>query len=83
MDELTVSVAENGRVVLPLVLRRRLNVVRGGTVVIREEEGRVLLESVDDAIARAQALVRQFAPGATGVVDELLSERRAEAEREG
>ena len=82
MSELTVSVAENGRVVLPLALRRRLNVIRGGTVVIREEEGRLLLESVDDAIGRAQALVRRFAPDATGVVDELLDERRDEAERE-
>ena len=83
MSELTVTVAENGRVVLPLALRRRLNVTRGGTVVIREEDGRLLLESVDDAIGRAQALVRQFAPDAKGVVDEFLAERRAEAEHEG
>ena len=83
MDDLTVSVAENGRVVLPLALRRRLNIVRGGSVVIREEDGRLLLESVDDAIGRAQALVRQFTPNAAGVVDEFLKERRAEAEREG
>ena len=82
MDELTVTVAENGRVVLPLALRRRLNVTRGGTVVIREEDGRLLLESVDDAIGRAQALVRRFAPDARDVVDELLNERRLEAERE-
>ena len=82
MSELTVTVAENGRVVLPLALRRRLNVTRGGTVMIREEDGRLLLESVDDAIGRAQALVRRFAPEAQGVVDELLSERRLEAERE-
>ena len=82
MSELTVSVAENGRVVLPAVLRRRLNVLRGGTIVIREEDGRLLLESVDDAIGRAQALIRKFAPDVTGVVDEFLSERRVEAERE-
>ena len=82
MSELTVTVAENGRVVLPLALRRRLNVTRGGTVVIREEDGRLLLESVDDAIGRAQALVRRVAPDASGVVDELLSERRLEAESE-
>lgn len=83
MGELTISVAENGRVVLPAALRRRLNVLRGGTIVIREEEGRLLLESVDDAIGRAQALIRKFAPDVTGVVDEFLSERRVEAEREG
>ena len=83
MSEMTVNVAENGRVVLPVSLRRRLNVLRGGTIVIREEDGRLLLESVDDAIGRAQSLVRRFAPDVTGVVDEFLAERRAEAEREG
>ena len=83
MGELTISVAENGRVVLPAALRRRLNVLRGGTIVIREEEGRLLLESIDDAIGRAQALIRRFAPDVTGVVDEFLAERRAEAEHEG
>ena len=82
MDDMTVSVAENGRLVLPVALRRRLNIAKGGTIVIREEDGHLLLESLDDAIGRAQALVRRFAPDATGVVDEFLAERRAEAEGE-
>ncbi len=83
MDDISISVADNGRIVLPLALRRRLDVVRGGTLVIREEDGRLLLESSDAAITRAQDIVRRFAPNATGVVDELSAERRAEAEREG
>ena len=82
MDDMTVSVAENGRLVLPVAVRRRLNIAKGGTIVIRKEDGRLLLESLDDAIGRAQALVRRFAPDATGVVDEFLAERRAEAEGE-
>ena len=47
MEDVTVSVAENGRLVLPVALRRRLNIARGGAVVIREEDGRLLLESLD------------------------------------
>ena len=82
MGEIAISVADNGRIVLPVALRRRLNVVRGGTLVIREEEGRLLLESADEAITRAQDIVRQFAPDVVGVVDELSAERRAEAKRE-
>ncbi len=82
MADIALSVADNGRVVLPVALRRRLNVVRGGTLVIREEEGRLVLESADEVITRAQDIVRRFAPDATGVVDELSAERRAEAERE-
>ena len=57
MDEVAVSVAENGRLVMPVELRRRLNIAKGGTIVIREEDGRLLLESLDDAIGRAQARV--------------------------
>ena len=82
MSEIALSIADNGRVVLPVAIRLRLNVVRGGTLVIREEEGRLVLESADEGITRAQALVRSFAPSAKGVVDELSAERRAEAERE-
>jgi AbrB family looped-hinge helix DNA binding protein len=82
MDDVTVSVADNGRVVLPHALRRRLNVLGGGTIVIREEEGRLMLESADDGIHRAQAIVRRFVPDAGQVVDEFLNERRAEAAHE-
>ena len=83
MTEIAISVADNGRIVLPVALRRRRNVVRGGTLGSREEEGRLVLESADEAITRAQDIVRRFAPDAVGVVDELFAERRAEAEREG
>ena len=82
MADIALSVADNGRVVLPVALRRRLNFVRGGTLVIREEEGRLVLESADEAITRAQDIVRRFAPDAVGVTDELSADRRAEAARE-
>ena len=82
MDDIAISVADNGRVVLPVALRRRLNVVRGGILVIRDDGGRLVLESADEAITRAQDIVRRFAPNAAGVVDELSVERQAEAEGE-
>ncbi len=41
-----------------------------------------MLESADEAITRAQDIVRRFAPDAAGVVDELSAERRAEAQHE-
>ena len=82
MGDIAISVADNGRVVLPVALRRRLNVVRGGTLLIREEEGRLVIESADEAITRAQDIVRRFAPDAVRVVDELSAERRAEAKRD-
>ena len=82
MEHCRVQVAANGRMVLPANLRQQLHVEGGGLLIIREEEGQLVLESVDDAVRRAQALVRRYAPGAQGVTDELLAERQAAAARE-
>ena len=82
MEHYRVQIAANGRMVLPVGLRQQLHVERGGLLIIREDKGRLILESVDDAVRRAQALVRQYAPTARGVTDELLTERQAEASRE-
>lgn len=79
MEHYRVQIAANGRMVLPAGLRQRLHVEGGGLLIIREDEGHLVLESVDDAVRRAQALVRRYAPAAKGVADELLAERRAEA----
>ena len=82
MEHYRVTISPNGRMVLPAALRRQLHVEGGGLLVIREDEDRLVLESVDSAVRRAQALVRRYAPAAKGVADELLAERRAEAARE-
>jgi AbrB family looped-hinge helix DNA binding protein len=82
MDGFHVFMAENGRLVLPAPLRQRLNLSGGGTLVIREEEGRLVLESLDAALDRAQALIRRHAPKAEGVTDAFLAERRAAAAQE-
>ena len=82
MEHYRVQIAANGRMVLPTGLRQQLHVEGGGLLIIREDEGKLVLESVDDAVRRAQALVRRYAPTAQGVTDELLSERRADAARE-
>lgn len=82
MERYRVQIAAKGRMVLPAGLRQQLHVEGGGLLIIREDEGRLVLESVDDAVRRAQALVRRYAPEAQSVADELLTERRAEASRE-
>ena len=82
MEHYRVSISANGRMVLPASLRQQLHVEGGGLLVIREDEGRLVLESVDDAVRRAQALVRRYAPDAQNVTNELLAERRTDAARE-
>ncbi len=82
MEHYRVLISANGRMVLPASLRQQLHVEGGGILVIREDEGRLVLESVEDAVRRAQALVRRYAPTAQGVTDELIAERRAYADSE-
>ncbi|WP_155908276.1 hypothetical protein [Asticcacaulis sp. YBE204] len=55
---------------------------QGGPVIARLIDGAVILESVDLAVRRAQALVRQYATVADSVADELIRDRRAAADHE-
>ena len=82
MEHYRVQIAPNGRMVLPADIRQQLHIEGGGLLIIRKDADRLVLESMDDAVRRAQALVRQYAPLTDGVANELLAERRAEAERE-
>jgi len=82
MEHYRVQIAANGRMVLPVGLRQQLHVEGGRLLIIREDEGCLVLESVDDAVRRAQAFVRRYAPEAKNVADELLVERRSDAARE-
>lgn len=82
MDRYEIQVADDGAMVLPATLRAQLHIERGGTLTVRDDNGQLVLENADDAVSLAQALVRRYAPGAWGVTDELLAERRAKAARE-
>jgi AbrB family looped-hinge helix DNA binding protein len=81
MEHYRVAIAANGRMVLPAALRQQLHVEGGGLLIIRDQDGQLVLESTSDAVRRAQALVRQYAPKAKDVSAELIAERRAEDAR--
>lgn len=82
MSSTHVIMAKDGRVVIPANVRAELGLPHGGALVLRTEGGVVMLEPIAHAIARAQAMVQPYATGRTSVVDELIADRRAEADRE-
>jgi AbrB family looped-hinge helix DNA binding protein len=84
MSGTRVTMAANGRVVIPAAMRCELGMAAGGPMVARIENGAVILEPFAVAIERVRALVRRHAPAepGTSVVDELLAERRTESARE-
>ncbi len=80
--QFSLNVAANGRVVIPTALRRQLGCQDGGRLLARLVDGTVILEPVDLAIRRAQALVAKFLPQNSGLAEELIAERREAAKHE-
>lgn len=75
-----VTITPNGRMVLPIGIRRELGLSDGGVLVLERTEDGVILRTAEQIIARSQALARQFSEGKTGAsVDDFLAERRAES----
>jgi AbrB family looped-hinge helix DNA binding protein len=82
MERRAVKVGPGGRIVIPANLREKLGVKPGDTVWLEEDGDQVRISSVRQAIRWAQDLVRQYVPEGVSLTDELIAERRAEAERE-
>jgi len=78
----TVTVGPDGRIVIPVQFRRALQIEPGDEVRLNIVDGALRIIGRKAAIEQAQALVRKFVPEGVSLVDELMAERRAEAEKE-
>jgi len=82
MDEvLRGKVNVNNRLVIPAEVRKQLGIKAGDEVLMRMEEGELRVYTTAIWLAKMRAALRSEAKG-TSIVDELISERRAEAARE-
>lgn len=79
----TVKIIEGGKLVIPAKMRRAMGIERGNSVVVElMPDGDLRVRPLAAAVKRAQAIVRGFVKGEGSLVEELIAERRAEAERE-
>ncbi len=79
----TTRLGAGGRVVIPSSWRRRHGLRPGSSVtLIENSDGDLVLTTPLAALQNLQALVRRHVPEGVSLVDELLTERRAEAERD-
>ena len=83
MIEVVVRVGPNGRIVIPAEFRRSLDLQPGDRLVAVLRDGGVHLYTPDQAIRRAQQIVRSRVRKGRRLSDELLEERRKEAKRDG
>ncbi len=79
MDHETTSMSENGRIVLPAAIRRAADVRPKEVLTVRVDDEGIHIQTRRQAIRQAQATVKRFTKGRTGLVHEFLLERREEA----
>jgi bifunctional DNA-binding transcriptional regulator/antitoxin component of YhaV-PrlF toxin-antitoxin module len=72
-------VSPTGRVSLPAEFRRAVGLERGGDVVVELDGNDIRIRTIDEAVARAQAMSRRLLAGKRSVsVDDFLKERKAD-----
>ena len=76
------KIGPDGRVVIPATFRESLDLKEGDVLFARLYNGEIALLTPKAAMRRAQAIVRRFVPDEVSLVDELIEDRRREAQRE-
>ena len=76
-----VRVGDQGRVVIPVHLRRALDIRPGQVLLARAEDGRLVLERPEQVLSRLYARFEMVPPGVS-LADELIADRRKEAQKE-
>ncbi len=75
----SIRLGAQGRLVVPVALREALGFKAGDQLVVRVQDGRLVVESRESVVRRVQELFG--APG-RNLVEDLIAERRREAGRE-
>ncbi|MCJ2077998.1 AbrB/MazE/SpoVT family DNA-binding domain-containing protein [Methylobacterium sp. E-016] len=82
MASQAVKIIDGGKLIIPAAFRRKLGIDTGDTVVLELGEDGLHVRSLSSAVRLAQEIVREFVPNEVDLADELVAERRIEAERE-
>ena len=77
-----VRVDSAGRIVVPAGFRRALGIGTGQELLLSLDDGCVRIQTIDAALARVRAIARRRRSSGASVVDEFITERRAEAATE-
>jgi bifunctional DNA-binding transcriptional regulator/antitoxin component of YhaV-PrlF toxin-antitoxin module len=73
----------DGRLSLPAELRKKHGLTQGGEVIVEDIGDAIVLRTLDQVVARAQALSRKLVAGKAGAsVDAFLADRSHDAEVE-
>lgn len=77
-----IKLGPDGRIVIPAAFREALGLKEGEVLIAAMEDGELHLLTIPAAVRRARAIVRKYVPEGVSLVDELIADRRREAEEE-
>jgi AbrB family looped-hinge helix DNA binding protein len=83
LNRVRLTLGPGGRVVIPAALREAMEVEEGDAILAWVEEGELHLLSPRVGARQAQAMLKGVLPEGASLADELIAERRREAEAEG
>lgn len=82
MQSQRVKVVEGGKLVIPASFRREMGITPGDTLIVELEDGELRVRSLPLAIRQVQERMRELSPEGRLLSEELIADRRAEADRE-
>ncbi len=82
MVQTRTKLAEGGRIVIPAEYRQALGLHIGDELIVYLEDNELRIITPDQALKRAQELLRRYIPEGRSLADELIAERRLEAKND-
>jgi bifunctional DNA-binding transcriptional regulator/antitoxin component of YhaV-PrlF toxin-antitoxin module len=83
MDNFTLHTDSQGRVMLPAWWRKKERVDPSTELCVAvTDQGSLVVETREQGLRRARALMRKYIPEGVNLSDEIIADRRAEAARE-
>lgn len=79
MQECTIAIGQNGRLVIPTAMRKALNLQEGQRLRLRLENDSIIMEKPIDIVKKLQ---HRFRKVSVSLASELIQERRQEAAKE-
>ena len=79
---LRLRIGQDGTVQLPASVLEALGLTPGGIAIAELQADRLTVLSVGESIRRVRQMVRELIPNRTGLVDDLIADRRREAAAE-
>lgn len=79
MQECTIAIGQNGRLVIPTAMRKALNLQEGQRLRLRLENDSIIMEKPVDIVKKLQ---HRFRKVSVSLASELIQERRQNAAKE-